>query len=169
MWTRNNDASSYSGDYLNIYTIDTSCYLKSICCHLCYSSRIHFGSISQCRTNQCGLPCKYSGTSLCNVSTTRDDTLALHVTYLKNISRYRNTFLKRFHCTVLILTYTQPYFAICAGTNTWMSKLISLDIDMFRQQFRNEYLNVLFWASIPLFVLSYNCLPTRNAWTHICK
>ena len=47
--------------------------------------------------------------------------LALHVTYLKYISRYGNTFLKRFHCTVLILTYTQPYFAICAGTNTWMS------------------------------------------------
>ena len=46
---------------------------------------------------------------------------------------------------------------------------MSLDIDMFRQQFRNEYLNILFWASIVLFVLSYNCLPTWNAWTHICK
>ena len=47
MWTRNNDLYSYSGDYLNIYKIDTSCYLKSICCHLCYSSQIHFSSISQ--------------------------------------------------------------------------------------------------------------------------
>ena len=35
---------------------------------------------------------------------------------------------------------------------------------MFRQQFRKEYLNVLFWASIPLFVLSYSCRPTRYAW-----
>ena len=58
----------------------------------------------QCHTNQCGLPCKYSGMSFLIVSTTLEDTFALHVTYLKYRLRPRNTVAN----FILPVTYKYP-------------------------------------------------------------
>ena len=118
--------------------------------------------VMQCRTNQCGLPCKYSGTSFLIVSTTLEDTFVLHVIYLKYRSRPHNTVAD----LILPVTYKYPpqtYFAICAGTKTLMSRYINLDINILWQQLRKEYLNLLFCASVLLFVLSYSWRPTPES------
>ena len=118
--------------------------------------------VMQCCTNQCGLPCKHSGMSFLIVSTTLEDTFVLHVTYLKYRLCPRNAVAD----FILPVTYKYPpqaYFAICTRTKTLMSRYINLNIDILQQQLRKEYLNVLFCASMPLFVLSYSWHPTRNA------
>ena len=118
--------------------------------------------VMQCRTNQCGLLCKYSGMSFLIMSTTLEDTFTLHVTYLKYRLRPHNTVVN----FILPVTYKYPpqaYFAICAGTKTLMSRYINLDIEILWQQLRKEYLNILFCASMPLFVLSYSWWLTWNA------
>ena len=118
--------------------------------------------VMQCHTNQCGLLCKYSGTSFLIRSTTLEDTFTLHVTYLKYRSRPHNTVAN----FILPVTYQYPpqaYFAICTWTKTLMSRYINLDINISWQQLRKEYLNILFCAPMPLFVLSYSWRPTWNA------
>ena len=118
--------------------------------------------VMQCCTNQCGLPCKYSGMSFLIMSTTLEDTFVLHVKYLKYRLCPHNTVAN----FILPVTYKYPpksYFTICARTKTLMSRYINLNIDILQQQLRKEYLNVLFCASVPLFVLSYSRHLTQNA------
>ena len=87
-----------------------------------------------------------------------EDTFALHVTYLKYRSCPHNTVAN----FILPVTYKYPpqdYFTICSRTKTLMSRYINLDMDILRQQLRKEYLNILFYASMLLFVLSYQLAP----------
>ena len=97
--------------------------------------------VMQCCTNQCGLPCKYSGMSFLIMSTTLEGHLS-HVTYLKYRSCPRNTVAD----FILPVTYKYPpqaYFAICTGTKTLMSRYINLDIDILQQQLRKGILKCL--------------------------